>query len=124
MALSPHQHLAFTGLHMHTPPLHHPHPPPRLQPHELQTLQGQEVTLVGFGSLLSEISSRTTFPTLQNFRLGRVKVCVCSGGGRACVGILCTVCTRFTNILLLCTTGLPARVSAPGRDFLRKRHVS
>lgn len=29
-------------------------------------------TILGFGSLLSEKSSRTTFPTLQNFRLGRV----------------------------------------------------
>jgi hypothetical protein len=30
------------------------------------------VTILGFGSLLSERSSRTTFPELQNFRLGRV----------------------------------------------------
>lgn len=30
------------------------------------------VTILGFGSLLSERSSRTTFPDLQNFRLGRV----------------------------------------------------
>ena len=30
------------------------------------------ITILGFGSLLSEKSSRTTFPTLQNFRLGRV----------------------------------------------------
>ena len=31
-----------------------------------------EITILGFGSLLSEKSSRTTFPTLKNFRLGRV----------------------------------------------------
>lgn len=30
------------------------------------------ITVLGFGSLLSERSSRTTFPDLQNFRLGRV----------------------------------------------------
>ena len=30
------------------------------------------ITILGFGSLLSEKSSRTTFPGLQNFRLGRV----------------------------------------------------
>jgi hypothetical protein len=30
------------------------------------------ITILGFGSLLSEQSSRTTFPDLQNFRLGRV----------------------------------------------------
>lgn len=30
------------------------------------------ITILGFGSLLSEKSSRTTFPTLKNFRLGRV----------------------------------------------------
>ena len=30
------------------------------------------ITILGFGSLLSETSSRTTFPDLQNFRLGRV----------------------------------------------------
>ena len=30
------------------------------------------VTILGFGSLLSERSSRMTFPELQNFRLGRV----------------------------------------------------
>lgn len=31
-----------------------------------------KITLLGFGSLLSERSSRTTFPELENFRLGRV----------------------------------------------------
>lgn len=31
------------------------------------------ITILGFGSLLSERSSRTTFPDLLNFRLGRVK---------------------------------------------------
>eukprot|EP00980_Cylindrotheca_fusiformis_P008285 scaffold1736_cov127-Cylindrotheca_fusiformis.AAC.99 len=31
------------------------------------------ITILGFGSLLSERSSRTTFPDLRNFRLGRVK---------------------------------------------------
>jgi len=30
------------------------------------------ITILGFGSLLSEQSSRMTFPTLKNFRLGRV----------------------------------------------------
>merc|ERR1719491_669033 len=30
------------------------------------------VTILGLGSLLSERSSRTTFPDLTNFRLGRV----------------------------------------------------
>ncbi|KAL7448557.1 hypothetical protein ACHAWC_000724 [Mediolabrus comicus] len=30
------------------------------------------ITILGFGSLLSERSSRTTFPALENFRLGRV----------------------------------------------------
>merc|ERR1719491_2890157 len=30
------------------------------------------VTILGLGSLLSERSSRTTFPELTNFRLGRV----------------------------------------------------
>jgi len=31
------------------------------------------ITIIGFGSLLSETSARTTFPRLQNFRLGRVR---------------------------------------------------
>ena len=31
-----------------------------------------QITITGLGSLLSERSSRTTFPTLANFRLGRV----------------------------------------------------
>jgi hypothetical protein len=31
------------------------------------------ITIIGFGSLVSERSSRTTFSDLQNFRLGRVK---------------------------------------------------
>lgn len=31
------------------------------------------MTVAGFGSLLSERSARTTFPNLQNFRIGRVK---------------------------------------------------
>ena len=30
-----------------------------------------DVTIVGLGSLLSERSSRTTFPNLANFRLAR-----------------------------------------------------
>lgn len=33
---------------------------------------GDHITILGFGSLLSEKSSRTTFPTLKNFRLGKV----------------------------------------------------
>ncbi len=31
------------------------------------------ITILGFGSLLSQKSSRVTFPTLRNFRLGRVR---------------------------------------------------
>lgn len=31
-----------------------------------------KITIIGFGSLLSERSSRTTFPDLEGFRLGRV----------------------------------------------------
>lgn len=30
------------------------------------------ITILGFGSLLSERSARTTFPSLKNFRLGRI----------------------------------------------------
>lgn len=44
-----------------------------LTPLELQNLDGNDLTLVGFGSLLSETSSRATFPTLDRFRLGRVQ---------------------------------------------------
>lgn len=33
---------------------------------------GNMVTIVGFGSLMSETSGRTTFPDLQNFRFARV----------------------------------------------------
>lgn len=33
----------------------------------------RHVSILGFGSLLSESSSRLTFPMLKNFRLGRVK---------------------------------------------------
>ncbi|KAL3797720.1 hypothetical protein HJC23_000265 [Cyclotella cryptica] len=36
------------------------------------TNDSSTITLLGFGSLLSETSARLTFPTLQNFRLGRV----------------------------------------------------
>lgn len=32
-----------------------------------------KVTILGFGSLLSERSAKSTFPNLQNFRLGKVK---------------------------------------------------
>ncbi|KAL7508816.1 hypothetical protein ACHAXN_007111 [Cyclotella atomus] len=32
----------------------------------------EHITILGFGSLLSPASARLTFPTLQNFRLGRV----------------------------------------------------
>jgi hypothetical protein len=39
----------------------------------LAALQGTTTTLVGFGSLLSETSARTTFPDLCNFRFGRVE---------------------------------------------------
>jgi hypothetical protein len=31
-----------------------------------------DIKILGFGSLLSERSSRMTFPKLENFRLGRV----------------------------------------------------
>ena len=37
-----------------------------------QDATADKITLLGFGSLLSERSSRTTFPDLENFRLGRV----------------------------------------------------
>lgn len=37
-----------------------------LPPDALSALHGQLVTLVGFGSLLSETSSRTTFPTVSS----------------------------------------------------------
>lgn len=33
---------------------------------------GEKITILGFGSLLSERSSRTTFPDLEGFRIGRV----------------------------------------------------
>ena len=33
---------------------------------------GGKITILGFGSLLSEKSARTTFPDLEDFRLGRV----------------------------------------------------
>ena len=32
----------------------------------------KKITIIGLGSLLSERSARTTFPTLSNFRLGRL----------------------------------------------------
>ena len=38
----------------------------------IQNSKQQCMTILGIGSLLSEKSSRLTFPTLQNFRLGRV----------------------------------------------------
>lgn len=47
-------------------------PPPHLSKEGLHLLHGTQLTLIGFGSLLSETSSRTTFPHLTNFRLGRV----------------------------------------------------
>lgn len=37
-----------------------------------QSHNTNQVTILGFGSLLSESSSRVTFPNLRNFRLGRV----------------------------------------------------
>ena len=40
--------------------------------HSAPTVVPAPVTIVGLGSLLSERSSRTTFPNLENFRLGRV----------------------------------------------------
>ena len=36
-------------------------------------MPGGAITILGLGSLLSERSSRTTFPALQNFRLVRLK---------------------------------------------------
>lgn len=51
-----------------------PHPGVNaLSTEELGSLKGALVTLIGFGSLLSETSSRTTFPHLENFRFGRVE---------------------------------------------------
>jgi hypothetical protein len=43
-----------------------------LKSHE-NVMSNEYITILGFGSLLSERSSRTTFPDLRNFRLGRVK---------------------------------------------------
>jgi len=40
---------------------------------QLAALNGAVVTIIGFGSLLSPTSSRTTFPNLQNFRLARIE---------------------------------------------------
>jgi len=37
-----------------------------------KTTDNDKITILGFGSLLSERSSRMTFPDLENFRLGRV----------------------------------------------------
>ncbi|GAB5033971.1 Hypothetical protein NocV09_01600860 [Nannochloropsis oceanica] len=49
-------------------------PPPKpLTKDGLLALNAKPVTLIGFGSLLSETSSRMTFPQLVNFRLGRVQ---------------------------------------------------
>ena len=39
-------------------------------PHDAKV--DDEITILGFGSLLSLKSARLTFPTLRNFRLGRV----------------------------------------------------
>jgi hypothetical protein len=50
---------------MTTPP-----PPTAIPP--ITTITTVTVTILGLGSLLSERSSRTTFPALTNFRLGRV----------------------------------------------------
>ena len=43
--------------------------PPGTAPPTTETMRR---TILGFGSLLSEQSSRTTFPLLENFRLVRV----------------------------------------------------
>ena len=40
--------------------------------HEEEDTADDRITILGFGSLLSEKSSRLTFPNLTNFRLGRV----------------------------------------------------
>ena len=45
---------------------------PSLKMSETNGDKPEYITIVGFGSLLSERSSRMTFPDLQNFRLGRV----------------------------------------------------
>lgn len=55
----------------YTPPP--PPPPMALTKEGLHALHALPITLIGFGSLLSETSSRTTFPQLVNFRLGRVQ---------------------------------------------------
>lgn len=46
--------------------------PPHYNENTSTTLDDEYVTVLGFGSLMSEKSSRTTFPDLINFRLGRV----------------------------------------------------
>lgn len=61
-----------SSLLAYTPPAL-PLPPKPLTKDGLLALNAKLVTLIGFGSLLSETSSRTTFPQLVNFRLGRVQ---------------------------------------------------
>lgn len=62
---------AVTGATAYTPPPF-THAGVPMTTEDLHALNGKSVTLIGFGSLLSETSSRTTFPQLVNFRLGRV----------------------------------------------------
>ena len=64
MHLNPFTILAF---HPPFPSTHH-----TATPLTMQSPASEHITILGFGSLLSETSSRLTFPTLQNFRLGRV----------------------------------------------------
>lgn len=48
------------------------HPLSTTIPRASSTMQSDQITILGFGSLLSPTSARLTFPSLQNFRLGRV----------------------------------------------------
>jgi hypothetical protein len=43
-----------------------------LRARRLHSQASKTITILGFGSLLSERSARVTFPTLSNWRLGRV----------------------------------------------------
>ena len=61
---SPAHSSAFTSIARHQP---QPTKTPMANSND-----NDEITILGFGSLLSEQSSRLTFPTLKNFRLGRV----------------------------------------------------
>ncbi|KAK1744123.1 hypothetical protein QTG54_004656 [Skeletonema marinoi] len=64
-----------TGFSSHTLPIglnRNTTPISRMATADADEAGDDHITILGFGSLLSEKSSRTTFPTLKNFRLGRV----------------------------------------------------